>query len=72
MSVKIFRPEDLIPIKRLCEEKAIPLSHRRVRELCRLKQFPAVRLGKDWATTRDAVRSYFYRGANKAFRRMSV
>jgi len=65
-----FKPEDLETIKSLCDEGFITLSVRTVRELCRRKQYPGIKQGRDWKTTRAAVRAHTYKGANAAFRRL--
>lgn len=70
MSASTFNPKELKPVAALCEEVGVPRAMKTVRDLCRTQKLPAVKIGNEWMSTATAVRGYFYRGANKAFRRV--
>lgn len=70
MKMSTFQIEDLEPVQALIKDGVITLSLSRIRYLCRTGKFPAVKVGAEWKTTRVAARGYFYKGSNKAFRRL--
>ena len=70
MSANLFDPSKLEPVKTLCAAGTIPMTFDHTRKLCQRDKFPAVKQAGMWQTTQLAVRSYFYKGANKAFRRL--
>lgn len=64
-----FSPSDLIPVKSLCATGTIPLSYDRARVLARAGTLPAIKWRGQWHTTKTLATRFFYRGANKSFRR---
>jgi hypothetical protein len=67
-----FDPKQLSPIRTLCAEGVVKQSWRTVRELCRKGKFPAVKVGCEWMSTEALARSYYYKGANSAARRLAA
>lgn len=67
-----FDQKQLRPIRILCAEGVVIQSWRTVRELCRKGKFPAVKVGCEWMSTEALARSYHYKGANQAARRLAA
>jgi hypothetical protein len=68
MKQPTFNPQNLRPVKELCEDRTIPFHPLTAARLCRMGVLPAVKVGNDWCTTVEAARSYFWKHANKAFK----
>jgi hypothetical protein len=67
-----FDQKQLRPIRQLVAEGVVIHSWRTVRDLCRQKKFPAVKVGREWMSTENLCRSFYYKGANPAARRLAA
>jgi hypothetical protein len=68
MKKSVFDPKDLRPVRDFCRDGTIPFHFKSAERLCRTGTIPAIKVGNYWCTTREAVRSYHWKHANKAFR----
>jgi hypothetical protein len=66
----IFEPAKMVPVAELCERGVIPMCGVTARRLAAADKLPAVKIGGVWHSTPEMVRSWLYKGANKAARRM--
>jgi hypothetical protein len=68
MKKLLFDPKDLIPCRDLCRDGTLPFHPKSAERLCRDGAIPAVKVGNNWCTTREAARAYHWKHANKAFK----
>jgi hypothetical protein len=65
-----FDPGEFVPITRLCEERIIPLGPRHAKLLAAKGELPAAKIRGEWHSSPDLVRTWMYKGLNKAARRL--
>jgi excisionase family DNA binding protein len=67
----VFDPKDLVPIRDLCADGTLRLHWRTCERLCHSGKLPAIKVGNSWHTTRDAVRAFFWKRGNAAFKELT-
>jgi hypothetical protein len=67
-----FNPVNLRPVRQLHAEGKIPYKLRYVLKKIYNREFPAVKVGKEWMTTETAVKAHFWTQANEEFKKISV
>jgi hypothetical protein len=68
MKKPLFEPKDLRPVREFVEDGTFPFHVKSAERLCRIGTIPAVKVGNNWCTTREAARAYHWKHANKAFK----
>jgi hypothetical protein len=68
--MKNFCPEDFIPLRDLCEQKRVPLCYEYAKKLAQKGELPAAKMGGAWHSTPEMIRTWLYKGMNKAARRL--
>jgi hypothetical protein len=68
-----FQPSELKSIRQLFKEGVFPpqAKLRTMLKLCYRRQFPCVRVGKEWCSTEAAVRAWAWDHATPAFREIT-
>jgi hypothetical protein len=65
-----FDPAAFVPLAQLCKDRHLPLCYGYAKKLAFRGELPACKMGGTWYSTPEMVRSWLYRGMNKAARRL--
>jgi hypothetical protein len=65
-----FDPRDLRTVRSLCAEGLIPYHFKTAERFCRDGELPAIKVGTFWQTTEVAARTFLWKRANPAFRKV--
>ena len=71
-SLPVFDPRDLRTVRSLCADRTIPYHWKTAERFCREGKIPAVKIGLFWQTTEVAARTFLWKRANPAFRKVHV
>ena len=72
MSKPVFNPQDLRPLGKLCAEGVLQIHPKTAERLARTGGLPAIKIGKTWKSTADAIRAHYWRQGNKEFRKSTI
>ena len=68
----IFDPKDLVTVRALCADGTLRFHKRTCERFCRDGKLPAMKVGNEWMTTRNAVRAFLWKKGNTAFKELTV
>ena len=68
--VSVFDPRELRDVRALCKDGLIPYHHKTAERFCRDGDMAAIKVGTHWKTTESAARSFPWKRANPAFRKV--
>jgi hypothetical protein len=70
--MKELNIKNLRPLRDLCADGSCPLAYKTASIHAGKGDLPAVKIRNLWHSSEDLLRTYFYKGANKAARRVLI